>query len=272
MLGDIGRFFGSIFGAIGRVFRVGAGKVENASDAALAGSPDAIKATFRMTKDKWIKEYKELEAGVSQLILIREQKTTELEKTLEKMEKLSERMEGALALAEKEPGKQAAHGEAYARFQKEHAEASTRAEELKKEVEALTARAEDYKQQLSRFERDIRGLDEKQAEAVADIVSSQSVIRLNDQLKGFAQDRFSKDLQAIEAQRQKLKAQAKLSTELAGVQSAKQDADYEVAGKTSVGESDFAKKLAERKARTEEGRLTSEKQAAPPERDSPTKL
>lgn len=270
MFKDIGNFFGSIFRAVGRVFRVGAGRVENASDASLTSSPDAIKATFRLTKDKWIKEYKDLEAGVAQIILIREQRVTELEKLKDKMEKLEERMEGALALAEKEPSKQAMHGEAYARFQKEYAESSARADELGKEVEALNARADDYKTQLTRFERDIRGLDEQQAQAIADIVSSQSVIRLNDKLKGFSQDRFSKDLQAIEEARTKLKAQAKLSTELAGTASAKQDTDYELAGKNSVGETDFMAKLAERKQKKEEGKLTSEKSTS--EREGPQQL
>lgn len=269
MLSDIGNFFGSIFRAVGRVFRVGAGRVDNASDSSLAQSPDAIKATFRLTKEKWIKEYKELESGVAQIILIREQRATELEKIKEKMEKLEERMEGALALAEREPGKQQSHGEAYARFQKEHTEATTRAEELEKEVATLTARADEYKTQLTRFERDIRGLDEKQAQAVADIISSQSIIRLNDQLKGFATDRFSKDLTAIEDHRQRARAQAKLSTEMSGAASAKQDSDYESAGKNSVGESDFAKKLAERKQKSEEGRVSSEKT---PEREGPAKL
>lgn len=269
-MSDIGNFFGSIFRAIGRIFRVGAGRIDNASDSSLAQSPDAIKATFRLTKEKWIKEYKELESGVAQIILIREQRATELEKIKEKMEKLEERMEGALALAEREPDKQQAHGEAYTRFQKEHADSSARAEELEKEVAALTARADEYKTQLTRFERDIRGLDEKQARAVADIISSQSIVRLNDQLKGFATDRFSKDLQAIEDHRQKARAQAKLSTEMAGVASAKQDTDYEIAGKDSVGESDFAKKLAERKQKKEEGRVSSEKPT--PEREGPAKL
>ncbi len=268
-MGDITSFFGSIFGAIGRMFRIGAGRVENASDAALASSPDAIKATFRMTKDKWIKEYKELESGVSQLILVREQKAVELDKLKEKIEKLQERMEGALAMAEKEPDKQAIHGEAYTRFQKEHAEATARSQELAKEVGALTARADEYKAQLSRFERDIRGLDEKQAEAIADIISSQSIIRLNDQLKGFSFDRFSKDLTAIESARQAIKAKAKLSTEMAGTAAEKQDTDYEVAGKSSVAQSDFLQKLAERKQKKEESRLTSEKQ---PEREGPAKL
>ena len=270
MLKDIGNFFGSIFRSIGRVFRVGAGRIENASDASLAQSPDAIKATFRMTKDKWIKEYKELEAGVAQIVLIREQRATELEKILEKMEKLEERMEGALAMAMKEPDKQEVHGEAYARFQKEHAEADARADELRKEVETLSARSEEYKSQLTRFERDIRDLDEQQAQAIADIVSSQSVIRLNDKLKGFSQDRFSKDIQAIDQVRERLKAQAKLSTEMAGVSSEKQDSDYEMAGKSSAGETDFLKKLAERKQKVEEAKHSLEQSSG--EREGPQKL
>ncbi len=270
MLKDIGNFFGSIFRAIGRVFRIGAGRVENASDAALAGSPEAIRATFRMTKDKWIKEYKELEAGVSQIILIREQRADELTKITEKIEKLEQRMEGALALAEEKPGEQEKHGDAYARFQKEHAEAVARAEELTKEVDTLSKRAEDYKIQLTRFERDIKNLDQQEAESIADIVSSQSVIRLNDKLKGFAQDRYSKDLQAVERARQNIKAQAKLSTEMAGTDAAKQDADYETAGKTAVGQTDFLAKLAERKQKREEAKQTLE--APSSEREGPQKI
>ena len=139
-------------------------------------------------------------------------------------------------------------------------------EELVKEIQEKGKELANYKLRLTEFQNQIQELEEEKQEAIADFVSSQKTLELNERLAGIATSLDSGPLEAIQKARSELKARAKLSSELAGTDVAFQDLQYQKAGVETAGESALAQMLAERKAKRKE---TEEKEGEEKIEDRP---
>jgi len=102
------------------------------------------------------------------------------------------------------------------------------------------------------MQQQIQNLDRQEAEAIADIVSSKQIVALNDRMTHLGTSLQDENLQAIERARQKLKAKARLSDELAGTDAAVLDREVLAAGLSSDAMSEFNKMLAESELRSKE--------------------
>lgn len=219
--GSIGRFFSSLFG-------LAEGKTQRATDAMVSGSPDAIRAQFRKTREDWTRDYTQMREAVAELIRIREMKMDEVKQLNKQSDELEQKMAGAIELFKKTPDER--YRAAYGQLAAQNESTEVRIKELVAEIDEQQKGIERYKGRLLELQRQIESLSKEEAETVADIVSSQKIRELNDRLQGLSMDSQSKNLEAIRTARQKAKAVAKLSNELSGANTNELDLQLKAAG------------------------------------------
>lgn len=234
----------SFFGKLWSIIR---GMFIRAGDDLVSGSPESIRATYASAIDEAKKRYKDMESAVAMLARERE-RTEQSLKQLEQEEKdLQRKLEGALAMAEKEPAN-SAHREAGARYLARMNEIDLKQGALAEEHEAQRARVEEYKGKLRSFTDEIERLQKEQGELIAEFVSHQQVIRLEDRLRGLGESAVDESIVAIREKVAHLRAQAKIATEMRGATVGTQDQTYERVGAEKEAASRFDELL---KARVE---------------------
>jgi chromosome segregation ATPase len=217
-------------------------KVDEGTDS-LTSTPAGVKAAFRQARENWTKQYHEVRDAVSQLMMVIEQKRTEVKKLEQEQEQLEVKKRGAV-----ERFKATRDEKFQTMFQEYHGRlgtVATRLGELNGEIAPLEQQIERYKLKLTEMQNQIANLDKQEAEAIADIVTSKQIVQLNDRMSNLATSLHDENLQAIEKTRQKSKARAKLSDELAGTDRAALDAEVMAAGLTGEAMSEFNQLLAE---------------------------
>ena len=208
ILSSIHRFIFTLGGLI-------EGKIERKSDTLLS-SPSGIKATYQQTREKWMKQYADIREAIAQLMMVLEQKKRAVETLSEEAAAIKIKLSGAVEQYKKtNDGKyQQAFNELFNRDK----QLVGKQDQLNAEIKELHNKVENYKEKLNEMQVRIKGLKEQEAEAIADIVSSNQIIKLNDRLSDLSTDLDDRNLRAIEDRRESLKAQAKLSGELAKVE------------------------------------------------------
>lgn len=231
-------FFGKFWAMIRGIFI-------RAGDDMVSSSPEAIKASYATAIDDAKKRYKEMEKAVA--LLARERERTEMSlKTLDKEdEELNRKLEGALAAAESEP-QNTSHREAGTRYLSRINEIDLRQAQLAEELEAQSRKVEEYKIKLRSFHEEIDKLKREQGEMVAEFVSSQQVIMLEDRLKGLGETAVDESIVAIRDKVANLKAQSKIASEMSSATKAAQDTDYERIGAEREAQSKFDELLKSR--------------------------
>jgi phage shock protein A len=200
-----------------------------AGDDIVSGSPESIRATYAAAIDDAKKRYKEMERAVA-LLASERSKTEASMLNLEKEEKdLQKRLEGALSMAETEHNNPA-HREAGTRYLARINEISQKQEALAADLETQRKKVEEYKSKLRSFTDEIERLKREQGEMVAEFISNQQVLRLEDRLRGLGESAVDESIVAIREKVAALKAQARLATEMRAATVGALDADYERVG------------------------------------------
>lgn len=191
------------------------GSIDSKSDNLLS-STSGIKATYQQTREKWTKQYGEIREAIAQLMMVLEQKKKLVESLSREAKDIKIKQKGAVEQYKKtNEGKyQNAFNDLFNRDK----EIATQQEQLNGEIKDLHNKVEDYKAKLNDMQSRIHDLKKQEAEAIADIVSSKQIIKLNDRLNSLSTDLDDRNLQAIDDRRQSLKAQSNLSGELAQVE------------------------------------------------------
>lgn len=233
-------FFGKLWAVIRGVFI-------RAGDDLVSSSPDAIKATYATAIDEAKKRYKEMERAVA--LLARERERTEMSlKELDNEEaELQRKLEGALAAAEADPNN-SSHREAGTRYLSRIKEIDERQAGLATELEGQARKVDEYKVRLRSFTDEIDKLKREQGEMVAEFVSNQQVIQLEDRLKGLGESAVDESVVAIRDKVANLRAQAKIATEMGGATLQSQDSTYEKLGAEREAQSRFDELLKVRAA------------------------
>jgi phage shock protein A len=233
-------FFGKLWAMVRGIFI-------RAGDDLVSSSPDAIKATYATAIDEAKKRYKEMERAVA--LLARERERTEI--SVQQMDKeeaeLRRKLEGALAAAEAEPSSQA-HREAGTRYLSRITEIGERRANLATELEGQARKVDEYKARLRSFTDEIDRLKREQGEMIAEFVSNQQVIQLEDRLKGLGEAAVDESIVAIRDKVANLRAQAKIATEMGGATLQAQDFTYEQIGAEREAQSRFDELLKARAA------------------------
>jgi phage shock protein A len=218
-----------------------------AGDDLVSSSPEAIKATYATAIDEAKKRYKEMEKAVALLARERERTETSLKELDREEAELQRKLEGALAAAETDssnPG----HREAGTRYLARIKEIDERQAAFAQDLEAQTVKVEEYKVKLRSFTSEIDKLRREQGELLAEFVSHQQVIQLEDRLKGLGESAVDESIVAIREKVANLRAQAKIATEISGSTLQAQDRTYEQLGAEREAREQFDELLKARAA------------------------
>jgi len=224
-----------------------------AADRLFTGSTSGISDAFDLHRDQLVRRYKDLLDAVSQLEMVLESKRVELEKLAAEQKDLVAKRDGALARYEQATAddEKAKHKAAFDRFHGRLKEIETRTKQLTDDLAAQQGRMGGFERQLTALQSEIQNLPADKAQAIADFVSNQKVIELNERLQGMQESMDRGPIDAVLAANRELAAKARVSDRIAGADVRRQDQEYaDAASKTSADE-DFNAMLAARRAERE---------------------
>ncbi|HMK36334.1 MAG TPA: hypothetical protein VK463_14765 [Desulfomonilaceae bacterium] len=211
-------FFGKLWTRIRGFF------ISSGNDA-VSSSPEAIRSAYAAAIDDAKRRYKELERAVALLAGERE-KTESVMRDLEKRRSdLETRLEGVLSAAESDPAN-AEYREAGTRYIALIEEVEDKQTNLKDNLEFQKNKVEEYKLRLRSSTSEIEKLKREQAEMVAEFVSHQQLLRLEDRLKGVSQTAVDDSLVVIRDAVASMRAQVKTAAEIRGATLESQDIMY----------------------------------------------
>ncbi|MEW6352181.1 MAG: PspA/IM30 family protein [Thermodesulfobacteriota bacterium] len=217
-----------------------------AGDDIVAGSPEAIRATYAAAIDEAGRRRQELREAVA-LLLRERDKIDVLTKTLEnEAADLQRRLDGALTKAEAEPDR-IEHKEAGVRYLQRIKDIEEKRKKIAGELDFQSKRVEEYKGKLVAFDDEIERLRREQGEMVAEFVSNRQVLQLENRLRGLGESPVDESIVTIRERIGQMKAEVKLATEMSGATVRSQDEAYERAGAEKEARERFDELL---KART----------------------
>lgn len=242
-----------------------------AADEQFTGSVGGIEDAFGMHKDKLVTEFLKLRNAVAEVENVIQMRRDRLNVLNAEEEDLITQRGGALAKFEEaqstgddEALKQ--HKAAFERFQARIGEIESIEERLTQEIEDASGTLERHMLTLTDMQGRIERLPEEKAQAIADFVSANTIIELNDRLSGIQTSIDSGPIDAVLEKTKKLTAEARISEKLAGADVRVQDQEYAQAGRSSTAGDAMQKMLAARKAERDakEGKaVTEEKEDRP---------
>lgn len=244
-----------MFKAVGKYFRAVwyllTFRVNKASET-LRMNPGVISANYdRVIEEKRnrLNQYKD---AVSAMIAQEESKKDKLRNLTEEIEKLEKLRSGAAAKAKKLVDQYngdvaAVKGDAdYAKcqaafkdFSSTLAEKQQRASEIDEDLKQLVANVSGHKTQIQSLMRDLDKLKEEKHDAVADVLSASEEKQIADMMTGLSNDRTSEELRELREMRQKASASARISRELAGMDTQRAEAEFLEYAQTSEADDEF---------------------------------
>jgi len=247
-----------MFKAIGRWIKAVGYLLTGQIDAArrtLDTNPHVVRAKYdEIIREKTgrIQQYKQAVAG---LIAQQEYKVSKIKELTKEVEKLERLKAGALAKARQQVEAVKKTGvdpvqvkeddgykkclAAYNDFSSTLAEKQARIEELERDVEGYAKNIGDHKVQLQHLVRDIEQIKTESHEAVADMITAKQEKDIADALSGIAEDGSAQELQRMRELRREVRAEARISKELAGTDARAQEAEFLEYARSSVASGEF---------------------------------
>ena len=234
-----------MFGAIGRWFKAVWYKITGQIDQARRGldtDPHVMRAKFDyIIKGKFnqIHTYKQ---AVATLIAQQEKKMAKVKSLTEAVQKLENLKAGALAMAKQAVAKLQGEGKtkeelhadpdykkcltAYNDFAATLTEKQDHIKDLENDIGEYDGSIANHKINLQQLQRDIEKLKSEAADAVADVITSKEETELADMINGISKDGMAKELQNMRDLRHEMRAEARVSREMAGTDSKAQEAQF----------------------------------------------
>lgn len=244
-----------MFKAVGKYFRavwyLMTFRVDKASET-LRMNPGVISANYDriiVEKRERLNQYKD---AVSAMIAQEESKKEKLRQVTEEIGKLEKLRAGAAAKAKKLVEQYSGDPEAVKRdpeylkcqaafkdFSSTLAEKQQRATEIDEDLKQLVANCSGHKTQIQSLMRELDKLKEEKHDAVADVLSASEERQIADMMTGLSNDRTSEELRELRELRQKSSASARVSRELAGLDSKKAEAEFLEYSQSSEADDEF---------------------------------
>ena len=247
-----------MFRAIGRYIRALGYLVTGRVDAArqeLSRNPYVVQATFdRITEEKRgrIHQYKD---AVGRMIAQQEKKMAKVKQLTDEVNHLEQLKEGAAAKARTVVKSLQAQGKtmaeikaneeyltcmtAFSDFTSTAAEKNEHIAELEGDIKDLENTIGGHKVQLQQLVRDLEKIKEESAATVADVITAKEEEEIADMISGIANDRSSQELQEMRDLRQRQKAEARISREMAGTDTKQQEAEFLEYARSNVANDEF---------------------------------
>ena len=274
-----------MFGAIGRWFKalgyLLTGQIDSARKV-IDTNPHVIRAKYdQVVKDKvsQIHTYKQAVAG---LIAQQESKMGKVKRLTEEVERLERLKAGSLAKAKQTVAKLTADGiakedvhqnedykkclSAFNDFSATLSEKQDHIAENETDITSYSKTIGEHKVQLQELLRDVEKLKGEAHDAVADIITAKQERDIADMLSGISQDGSAKELQDLRQLRQEVKAEARISKEMAGTDTKAQEAEFLDYARKGMASNEFDSLIGLGETTTETPKLTTpEKGSALPE-------
>ncbi len=229
--------------------------IKRSAEAQFTGSVDGIKDAFEVKAMNLSKRFTDLRDAVAQVEGVIEGKRTRLTEIGKSVKDLRGKREGALSLFEqaKDDTEKGTHQAAFDRFDADIQRLEAEELQTAQSIKDLDKSMQSHMRNLTALQAELRELPARQAQAIADRVSSEQLIELNDRLAGLSQQDEFDPVSAVLKANEELKSQARISERLAGTDVAQQDAQYAAAGSSSTSGNRMAEMLAARKKEREGG-------------------
>jgi phage shock protein A len=244
-----------MFKAIGRFFRaIGylfTGRVNDAADS-LGSNPTVMSATYDKVIDEKRKRLNQYKDAISAMIAQEETKKEKLRALTEDVQRLEKLKQGAASkakqLVERYSGDPAAVKSdpeyikcqaAFKDFSSTLIEKQQRITEIENDLQQLVTNVSGHKAQIQNLMRELDKLKEEKHDAVADILSSAEEKQIADMMTGISQDKTSEELRRLREMRQKASANARVSRELAGMDTQRAESEFMEYAQSSVADDEF---------------------------------
>ena len=234
-----------MFGAIGRWFKAVWYKLTGQIDQARRGldtDPHVMRAKFDEIIKGKVNQIHTYKQAVAKLIAQQEKKMAKVKSLTEEVNKLEDLKAGALAMARKAVAKLESEGNtkeqihadpeykkcltAYNDFAATLTEKQDHIKDLEGDISEYDSSIGNHKINLQQLQRDIEKLKSEAADAVADVITSKEETELADMINGISKDGMAKELQDMRDLRHEMRAEARVSREMAGTDSKAQEAQF----------------------------------------------
>ena len=234
-----------MFKAVGRWFKalgyLLTGRVDAAREA-LDANPHVMRAKYDDVINQKIGQIQDYKKAVAALMAQQHSKMGKVKSLTEEVSKLDRLKTGAMAKAKKQVTELQNQGKSKEEIQQEEVyqkclsayrdfsstleEKQARIAELEQDLEQGEKRIGEHKVQLQHLAREIEKVKVESANAVADMISAHQEREIADALSGISQDGTAKELEDLRSTRQKAKAEAEISRDLAGTDTKMQEAEF----------------------------------------------
>lgn len=247
-----------MFGALVRWVKALGYLITGRLDAArkiLDTNPHVMRAKFEeiiMDKTRKIQQYKNAVAG---LIAQQEKKMAKVKTLSEELGKLEKLKAGAMAKAKTTIESLKAGGATKEDIQKDGNyqkclaafndfsttinEKTARIHDLEIDIQGFGENINQHKVQLEHLVRDIEKLKAEAADSVADLIAATQEREIADSLAGISSDGTSQELERLRDLREEVKAEARISKEIAGTDTLAQEAEFLAYAASSEASSEF---------------------------------
>jgi len=234
-----------MFGAIGRWFKAVWYKLTGAMDQARRGldtDPHVMRAKFDEIIKGKVNQIHTYKQAVATLIAQQEKKMAKVKSLTNEVQKLENLKAGALAMAKQAVAKLQGEGKtnevvhadpnykkcltAYNDFAATLTEKQDHIKDLEGDIGEYDGSIANHKINLQQLQRDIEKLKSEAADAVADVITSKEETELADMINGISKDGMAKELQNLRDLRHEMRAEARVSREMAGTDSKVQEAEF----------------------------------------------
>jgi len=247
-----------MFGAIGRWFKAVWYKITGQIDQARRGldtDPHVMRAKFDDIIKGKVNQIHTYKQAVATLIAQQEKKMAKVKSLTEEVRKLENLKAGALAMAKQAVAKLQGEGKtkeelhadpdykkcltAYNDFAATLTEKQDHIKDLENDIGEYDGSIANHKINLQQLQRDIEKLKSEAADAVADVITSKEETELADMINGISKDGMAKELQNMRDLRHEMRAEARVSREMAGTDSKAQEAQFLEYARSNTASDEF---------------------------------
>ena len=218
---------------------------------ALDSNPNVMKAKFDDIIKSKVDQIHTYKQAVATLIAQQEKKMAKVKALTQDVRKLENLKAGALAMAKQTVAKLQGEGKtkeevhadpeykkcltAYNDFAATLIEKQDHIKDLEGDIGEYDGSIANHKINLQQLQRDIEKLKSEAADAVADVITSKEERDLADMLNGISKDGMGKELQDMRDLRHEMRAEARVSREMAGTGTKVQEAEFLEYARSNTG-------------------------------------
>ena len=218
-------------------------------------SPGAIAASYDDIKSQHTKSIHQVKRAVASIMGVQEKKKQRLQQLEEDIQKHEKLLAGAQAMGRKRIAKLQAEGatpeqikvdaeyvkcgSAFKDFSSTLNAKREEAEHVADEIEENERQLSEYEGQLQSMVRELKTIEQEKHETIADVTIARQQQEANDLIAGISRSSSAEERQRLQDMRQRCKAEAKISSKLAGADADRAEQEFLEYAETESATSEF---------------------------------